>query len=819
MATQYCCADERRRAAIRQPTAPDGTLLPPSLNGIDYLEVSADQRTLKVSFIHPLPGQPDSVPSDQPPLMPEQVVITGGVRVTPVQVVTVLASDNILTVTVDAPGDFSTYMLRLRTSPTDATPPEGFDPQLSQVEFSFKIDCPSDFDCQPRTAYPPQRLPQPEINYLAKDYASFRRLMLDRLAVTIPDWRERHSAGLGLTLVELLAYAADHLSYYQDAVATEAYLGTARKRVSVRRHARLLDYLMHDGVNARVWIYLAVELGSGADGYTLPAGTPLLTKVGAARGGLLPEALAAALGEGAEVFETLHDLTLQAAHNEMSFYTWSDQRCCLAKGATRATLKNVDNGLHQLVAGDVLIFEEQLSPTTGLAADADPSHRHVVRLSRVVHTQDPLDSIPVVEIEWHAADALPYPLRLSTLITDASGQRLVSDVSVARGNVVLADHGYTIHDEPLVPEVVPTQGRYRPRLQHRGITHHVLYDGVRARTQAAAGALHQDPRAALPAVSLLDNEVQWTVQRHLLHSDRFAPEFVVEIEEDGSAYLRFGDGVLGRRPTAGSRLTAIYRNGAGRAGNVGAGAISHVVTGQSGITDVRNPSPSQGGTDPEAIEQVRLYAPQAFRRQERAVTAVDYAAAAQRHPEIQKAMATLRWTGSWHTVFVTVDRKGGLPVDAAFEAELLAFLERFRVAGHELEIDAPRFIPLDLAFTVCIAPGYLRSAVKLALLETFNHVDLPDGRRGFFHPDNFTFGQPVYLSQMVAAAMQMSGVLWVDTDDTPPKRNRFRRHGQSSRGELAAGRITFDRLEIARLDNDPNAPENGQLEFYMEGGL
>ena len=35
---------------------------------------------------------------------------------------------------------------------------------------------------------------------------------------------------LGITLVELLAYVGDHLSYYQDAVATEAYLDTARQR-------------------------------------------------------------------------------------------------------------------------------------------------------------------------------------------------------------------------------------------------------------------------------------------------------------------------------------------------------------------------------------------------------------------------------------------------------------------------------------------------------------------------------------------------------------------------------------------------------------
>ena len=48
---------------------------------------------------------------------------------------------------------------------------------------------------------------------------------------------------------------------------------------------------------------------------------------------------------------------------------------------------------------------------------------------------------------------------------------------------------------------------------------------------------------------------------------------------------------------------------------------------------------------------------------------------------------------------------------------------------------------------------------------------------------------------------------------------RFQRWGQPPHGELADGRITFGRLEIPQLDNDPNAAENGKIEFIMEGGL
>src|SRR5690606_17475243 len=162
-------------------------------------------------------------------------------------------SERTVTLTVNEPGDFSLYELRLVASPMEVAPPEGFDPQLAVVELSFKVDCPTGLDCAPEDECPPEAPDEPLIDYLAKDYACFRRVMLDRLAVVLREWKERDPADVGITIVELLAEAADRLSYYQDAVATEAYLGTARKRVSVRRHARLLDYPMHDGSNARAW--------------------------------------------------------------------------------------------------------------------------------------------------------------------------------------------------------------------------------------------------------------------------------------------------------------------------------------------------------------------------------------------------------------------------------------------------------------------------------------------------------------------------------------------------------------------------------------
>ena len=851
MGTQYRCGSERRRQQIGQST---------TINGIDYLEVSADQRTLEVHFFHNLPGEPGAVPPSEDPLTENNVVIEGGVRVTDVRVEPFESvADNVLTVVVNEPGDFSTYGLRLISLAEKTVPPDGFDPQLSEVEFSFKADCPNEFDRGGDRIYQEPNWPSLQIDYLAKDYASFRQLMLDRLAAIMPDWQERNPADLGITLVELLAYAADHLSYYQDAVATEAYLGTARKRTSVRRHTRLLDYPMHDGCNARTWVQVCVEDASGGVSLKKDAEhrTQFLTSPPeVAEGTQVEEALNEAAGtdetetgearveasvQAGEVFEPLLDADqyLYPAHNEIRFYTWGNEECYLPAGATSATLcRQTKEGLiEHLSPGDVLIFEEAKGPASGREGDADPLHRQAVRLTEVrFDEEDPLfferDTCPlppgasddaqktrVVEIGWALEDALPFPLCLSRVINN----KLVKDISVARGNVVLADHGLTVTDRDLAS--ISDGGLYRLKplsepLTQQGRVHDRHNDLVPFDPEApASAALRGEMRYARPVIELLDNDSQtWRPQRDLLSTDRFANEFVVETEEDGSAYLRFGVPPLGRAPA--SILQATYRVGNGRRGNVGAGTINHVVTNAEGIRrnvegirSVRNPLPAQGGTDPEPLEQIRLYAPQAFRyMQERAVTEADYATVAQRHPEVQRAAATRRWSGSWYTWYLTVDRKGGLPVDEDFEGALRRFLERFRLAGYDLEIEGPLFVPLDVALTVCVEPGYLRANVKRTLLETFSSGYSPEGQRGFFHPDNFTFGQPVYLSRIVAAAMEVPGVSWVDPV-------RFHRWGEEPRGELTAGRITLGRLEIARLDNDPNAPENGKVEFDMRGGL
>jgi hypothetical protein len=724
------------------------------------------------------------------------------------------------------------------------------------VSFSFKVACPSHFDCKTPRICLAEPKKEPEIDYLAKDYASFRQLILDRLAVLAPQWRERNPSDLGIALVELLAYVGDYLSYQQDAVSTESYLGTARRRASIRRHARLVDYPMHDGRNARVWVQVCVE----ADNVKLPGGTQLLTRVPNLRTRISPPSgspplLSAdheqAISTGAVVFETMAEATLHQANNEINFYTWGDDRCCLPKGGTRATLKQSnESGLINLAPGDVLVFIEKRNPTNGNEEEADPSHRHAVRLIDVKPVTDPLfkelsssQDMRVVEIEWGEADALPFPLCLWEVSVD--GDTLKREpVSIALGNIVLADHGRTIRDETLSPvpefnnvltkvqpasanackehEIRRTAPRFRPKLKKTPLTQRAPYepDNLPKSATATIELSINDPlKFPLAAVTLheLDGEESWEARRDLLNSGPGDKAFVVEIEAEGSAYLRFGDGQQGLRPAGGMTLLSTYRVGNGTAGNIGANSLAHIVTDvavkEGGVT---NFLPAKGGINAETIEEVRRRAPSAFRKQERAVTPSDYEEIVTRREiaeacslDVQRAAATLRWTGSWYTMFLTIDRFKGKQVDTDFERQLRGCMERFRMAGQDLEVDGPRDVPLEIVLGVCVKSGYFFSDVAQALLELFGNRVLPDGRLGVFHPDNFSFGQPVYLSSLIAAAQAVTGVESVNV-------KKFQRQGIDSNEALLTGKLTLGRLEIARLDNDRNFPERGV--FILERG-
>ena len=871
--SSLACREEQRRDDVRNAQG---------LYGLDFLEVSQNQLTLTVTFLGHAPAE----------IKNENIRIEGGVRILGINVtgLTVNRSapdadqDDTMDVTVDKAGDFSTYVLRISAlddagNPTHK-PLTGFDPRYDSIAFSFKANCPSDLDCKSPHICPPETRIEPDISYLAKDYESFRQLILDRLALLMPQWTERHVPDLGIALVEVLAYLGDYLSYFQDAVATEAYLQTARERISVRRHVRLVDYPMHEGCNARTWMFVGTDTDLALD----PLGIYFITAFHNAplnRQILGPSDLAAVPPRSYQIFEPLVadtsvPIQLLAAHSVIKLYTWGDQQCCLAKGATSCTLidswapaptppsppsppapaapapflqpnasvaaratTGEKTRVLQLKVGDILILEEVLGPKTGVAVDADPKHRQAVRITRIEPGVDTLyaapDGQPFVYIEWAPDDALTFPLCISG-VTQAPACKYITDITVAHGNVFLIDHG-SHQSEPLSPvprkqttatcesdcqptEVTLTPAVFRPVLRQSPLT----FSQPLAAKSPASALLLQDPRKALPSITLKGELTTpsgvitstWTAQYDLLESESNDLDFVVEMDNSGDAHLRFGDNDLGEMPDAGMMFSATYRVGNGPDGNVGPEKISYIVFRNAPVNGVNlqplNFLAAQGGTAPEPLAEIKLLAPYAFRSDlERAITAADYAAIAERNSKIQRAAADFSWTGSWYEASVAVDALATEDPPEKLLEHIEGYLYRFHRMGYDLEVNPAHYVSLDLELKVCVLPDYLRGHVEAALLDVFSNRVLPDGTVGFFQPDNLTFGEGIYVSKIVAAAQAVTGVESVTV-------KKLQRLLEPPNHELENGILPLGPYEVARLDNDPSFPEHGKLVIQLRGG-
>ena len=264
------------------------------------------------------------------------------------------------------------------------------------------------------------------------------------------------------------------------------------------------------------------------------------------------------------------------------------------------------------------------------------------------------------------------------------------------------------------------------------------------------------------------------------------------------------------RPLPNTNFTAAYRIGNGTAGNVGAGSLVFMAA-DPRIQACTNPLPAVGGIDPETMAQIRRRAPQAFLTQERAVTMADYATVTEANPQVEDAYATLRWTGSWYTVFVAAEPKNGGNLSKPLTQALKQYVNRYRLAGQDIKLEGPEYISLEIKLVVCVDPDYFQADVEQSLLEVLGCGMLPSGKPAAFAPGTFKLGQTVYLSPIYAAARTVAGVQTVTATVFQPQ-------GIRTTIFLQNGEIPLGPFQAARMDNDPSLPANGKLTLVMKGG-
>ena len=722
-----------------------------TVTGIDFVHVHTDQKTLDVYFLRP-PETLD-VPLINPITLAPDITAdkvriyspSGGEWLPEVAVTgvngTVVGGHCVLRLTTATPGDFTLYRLRLddpRIDPYFAYATPTRERQVrghNDVLFSFKANCESDLDCAlPEHECPPEERVDFAVEYRARDFDSFRRALLDFASQRYPDWKERLEADAGVMLIEVMSALGDEMAYYQDRVAREAYLETATQRRSLRRHARLVDYVVHDGLAAWTWL----DVTASQDG-TIKAGADVwaLSDTG--------ERVMYEVGRGLVEILAHKTYPVLVARNSLKAHIWDEDDTCLPIGATEVYVvghHQANLPLKNSATGQPL--ERWVLLKTNPPA---PPRRWVVQLTQVEDKYDPLlkgatgQPLKITRLSWTKKQALPFEMDLVAL--------------EVRGNLVPVTAGET--KKTFFTIGPPKDATKRAEaVEREGPNGTVAYlfslPGSKSKDIAWVGS---DPRLARPEIQLLEMEPQaggytagqvWQWRRSLLgtnSSQRYDRHFALDdgtwervvgyrrggeeiVHTDyaagSGATIRFGDGEFGLIPPRGTVFRVIYRLGDGRRGNLPVDSITGFEAGLNFVRAVTNPLPVSSGLDPETAQEVRLLAPEAFRAVTyRAVRPEDYAEAAERLPWVQRAGASFRWTGSWLSAFVTPDPRGAAVVTVAFV----------------LITVAPRYIPA--------------AEVSLILpLETVGGIALAWWFLGEVPGENTLWGAAIILSALMA---------------------------------------------------------------------
>ena len=268
------------------------------------------------------------------------------------------------------------------------------------------------------------------------------------------------------------------------------------------------------------------------------------------------------------------------------------------------------------------------------------------------------------------------------------------------------------------------------------------------------------PSGTESSLAVRVDDVQWRERPSFHGGGSKDRAFVTETDDAGRITVLFGDGRTGARlPSGENNVRATYRKGIGAEGNLKPGQLSLLAARPLGIKQVVSPLPATGGADPETREAARRSAPITVLTLDRAVSLRDYEDFARNFGggAIAKALATWSWDGLTRRVLVTVAGPDGRAIaeGSPLHGDLVDALKAAGDPFVQFQVKSYRPALFRLGLKVKVHPDHLQARV-LAAVET--------ALRAAFAFAPRSFGQAVALSEVMAQAHAVPGVVAVDVD-------------------------------------------------------
>jgi hypothetical protein len=240
----------------------------------------------------------------------------------------------------------------------------------------------------------------------------------------------------------------------------------------------------------------------------------------------------------------------------------------------------------------------------------------------------------------------------------------------------------------------------------------------------------------------------WNLVDNFIESLPLDRHFMMELTEDGETLIIFSDGVTGMRPSFNSLIEVSFRYGGGLKGNLAISKINQLFNSISGIDRVENLVASTGGTDFEDIEKVKTLAPKNYRTGGSAVTVEDFQDLAETFSGISRAVCieTFNVTNDVYLYLATED---GIPLTDTLKNAVKESIEEVMVMNQNLYVFEVAYHDYDVTITAY-------------LYDNFGQANADTEIRGLLtselNPSKFSFGETVYLSQIVNTAFGARGV-------------------------------------------------------------
>lgn len=282
---------------------------------------------------------------------------------------------------------------------------------------------------------------------------------------------------------------------------------------------------------------------------------------------------------------------------------------------------------------------------------------------------------------------------------------------VALGSVVNGNYIFSVTDNVIVPV----------RNGFASFEELPIYEGIYLTSTFTVDTSQSNQRFILPNINIDTTTIRVTVSdavdevytafTNVLNVDKNSKIFLIQEIADEKYEIRFGDNIVGKKPTNGSRIKVSYIITNGSLGNGASNfTFSGLLRDNDGLsvtTQISAPitvTKSADGDEIESLDSIKFIAPRIYASQFRAVTSNDYKALI---PTIYSNVDSVSTYGGeeldppeYGKVFISIKPKNGTFLSQVTKRDILRSLKQYSIAGIKPEIVDLSYLYIEVDSTV-----------------------------------------------------------------------------------------------------------------------